>query len=188
MNSVTSPPVAGLAASAANSMRTRHLALGQRLLGLLAEDEDAHHRVGVRQLAVVDEQREPAQVVGLGDDHALGAARRDHEVGADRVRVVVDPRDHPRQDVLDVAAELVLGDLRERRHDAEERRERGQQRQDVVLLGLLPEQLLELLHLLGVLGGEVVGLAEVVGQVVELDGVVIRVPHARARMASAPRA
>ena len=53
----------------------RHLALGDRLLGLLAEDEDAHHRVGVGQLPVVDEEREPAQVVGLGDDHTLGAAR-----------------------------------------------------------------------------------------------------------------
>ena len=47
----------------------RHLALGRCLLGLLPEDEDAHHRVGVRQLAVVDEQREPTQMVGLRDDH-----------------------------------------------------------------------------------------------------------------------
>ena len=76
MNSVTSPPVAGFAASAANTIRTVTSPSGSASVGLLAEDEDAHHRVGVGELAVVDEEREPAQVVGLGDDHTLGAARR----------------------------------------------------------------------------------------------------------------
>jgi two-component system sensor histidine kinase KdpD len=33
-------------------------------------------------------------------DHALGAALGDHQVGGDRVRVVVDPGDHPGRDVL----------------------------------------------------------------------------------------
>jgi hypothetical protein len=39
------------------------LAGGERLGRLLVVDGHAHHRVGVLQLAVVDEQREAAQVV-----------------------------------------------------------------------------------------------------------------------------
>ena len=46
------------------------------------------------------------------------------------------------------------------------------------LLGLLPEQRLQLLDLLGVARREVVGLGEVVGQVVELDRVLVGLPDA----------
>ena len=55
----------------------------------------------------------------------------------------------------------------------------AEQRQHLVPLGLLPEQLLELFDLVGVLGGKVVGLGEVVGEVVQLGGTGIRVPDAR---------
>ena len=51
------------------------------------------------------------------------------------------------------------------------------QREHAVALGLLPPQLLELLDLVRVLRGDVVGLREVVGQVVELPAdVPVRVP------------
>ena len=81
MNRVTSPPVAGFAASASNCMRTVTSPVGQRLVGDLLEHEHAHHRVGVRELAVLDVEGEAAEVVRLGDDHPLGAA-----VGHDEVR------------------------------------------------------------------------------------------------------
>ena len=69
--------------------------------------------------------------------------------------------------------------LGQRWRDPEEHPEGGQQRQDLVLLGLRPEQRPQLLDLVGMLRGEVVRLAEVVGQVVQLGRVVVRVPHAR---------
>ena len=81
----------------------------------------------------------------------------------------------PDGDVLDVAVEGVRRDRRHRRQDPEEDREPGHQRQDVVRFGLLPEELLELCEFLRVLGGEVLGLGEVVRQVVELPGVLVRV-------------
>jgi hypothetical protein len=49
----------------------------------------------------------------------------------------------------------------------------------LVALGLLPEQVLEFLDLLGVLGGQVVRLREVVGEVVQLGGTCVRIPDAR---------
>ena len=125
-----------------------------------------------------DEEREPAQVVGLGHDHPFGAAFGDHQVGADRVGVVVDPRDHPRQHVLDVAAELEPGLLGQRRQHAEEGGQGRQQRQHLVPLGLGPEQLLQLGDLVRMLGRQVVRLAVIVGQVIQLDRIGIRVPDA----------
>ena len=127
-------------------------------------------------LPSVDEQREPAQMVGLGHDHPFGAAFGDDQVGADRVGVVVDPRDHPRQHVLDVAAELEPGLLWQRRQHAEEGGKGRQQWQHLVPLGLGPEQLLELGDLVRVLGGQVVRLAVIVGQVVQLGRVGVGVP------------
>ena len=96
MKNVTSPPVAGAAASASNSIRTSTVPVGSFTL-----DEHAHHRVGVLELAVVDVRREAAEMVSLGDDHAFGSAFGDLERGGDRVGVVVDPGDHSRGDVLD---------------------------------------------------------------------------------------
>ena len=129
------------------------------------------------ELAVLDEQREPAQVVGLGHDHAFGSLGRDDQVGADRVGVVVDARDHPGHDVLDVAAVLDRDDVGSRRQDAEEGGQGGEQGEHLVLFRLLPEKVLEFLHLVGVLGGDVVGLGEVVGQVVQLGGAGVGVPY-----------
>ena len=128
------------------------------------------------QLPVLDEQRESSEVVGVGDDHSLGAAVRDVQIRADRVGVVVDPRDAPGGHVLHVS---VVGGSRlgaERRQDAEEGGEPGEQRLDVVLLRLFPEQVLQLLHLLRIAGRQVVCLGEVIGQVIQLDRVLIGVP------------
>src|SRR5262245_31150084 len=112
-NSVTWPPVAGLGSSATNLHPYGDLTGGQPLLSLLPVDEHAHRRARVGELAVLDEQREATHVVGLGHDHALGAFRRHDRVCADRVRVVVDARDHSRHDVLDVAAILDRRHVRE---------------------------------------------------------------------------
>ena len=81
--------------------------------------------------------------------------------------------------VLDVARERVAGDRGQRRQDAEEDADRAEQRQRPVALRLLPEQLLQLLELLGVLRREVLRLREVVRQVVQLPHVLLGVPLAR---------
>jgi hypothetical protein len=93
----------------------------QRLGRLLLVHVDAHHAVGVLEPAVLDEEREAAQVIRLGDDHPLDAVVRDFQVGADRVGVVVVRGSSP-GDVLDLA---VVGELRlfaERGRHAEEQR------------------------------------------------------------------
>ena len=131
------------------------------------------------QLAVLDEEREATEVVGLGDDDALRAAVGHDEVGTDRVGVVVDAGHHARKDVLDVAAELELGGLGQGRQLPEEGRQGGEQGQDLVALGLLPEERSELRHLLRVVRREVMCLAEVVGQVVQLGRIRVWVPGAR---------
>ena len=63
------------------------------------------------------------------------------------------------------------GDVRARRDDAG--RHRGIHREDLVFLGLLDEQLLHLLHLVGILVGDVLGLAEVLGQIVKFQHLVV---------------
>ena len=150
-SSVTSPPVAGFGASAAKTISTLTSPAGKRRLGLLRVLEHAEHRVVVLQLPVLDVEREAAEVVERRHDHALDAALRDDEVGADRVRVVVDPRDHPGGDVLDPAAVGELRLLRDRRHDPVEGREPAEDRQHLVALRLLPEELAQLLDLLRML-------------------------------------
>ena len=84
----------------------------------------------------------------------------------------------------DVTGEAEPGDGRHRRQDPEERREAAEQRQHAIALGLLPEQLLELLELVGVLGREVVRLGEVVGQVVQLPDVLLGVVGSGLELAS----
>ncbi len=124
----------------------RHVARREVFLGDLFEDQHAHHRIGVGELPVLDVEREPAEVVGLGDDDTFGAAFGHDQICGDRVRAVVDPGDHARHHVLDVAAELERRLIRDRGQDAEERRERREQREHVVPLCLLPEQVLERLR------------------------------------------
>ena len=63
------------------------------------------------------------------------------------------------------------GDVRTRGHQAA--CHRGVHREDLELLRLLDEQLLHLLDLVGVLVGDVLGLAEVGGEVVELEHLVV---------------
>src|SRR5262245_10816735 len=111
-----------------------------------------------------------------GDYHALDAPVRNHEVGADRVRVVVDTRDHPGGDVLDPAAVREPRVLRDRWDDPVERRETAEDRQHLVALRLLPEELAQLLDLLRMLAGEVSRLREVVWEVIELDGIGVGIP------------
>ena len=80
-----------------------HVASRKIFLGDLREDQDAHHRIRVGgELAVLDVEREPAQVIGLGDDHAFGAAFGHDQVCSDRVRAVINAVDHARHHV-DVA-------------------------------------------------------------------------------------
>ncbi len=63
------------------------------------------------------------------------------------------------------------GDVRARGHDAG--RHRGVQREDLILLRFLDEHLLHLLHFVRILVGEVLGLAEVLVQVVEFEHLVV---------------
>ena len=50
----------------------------------------------------VNPEREPADEVGVGDDHAFRPAWRDLEVGLDRVGAPKDPRDHTPLHVLNI--------------------------------------------------------------------------------------
>ena len=117
-----------------------HVARRQLVFGLLFVLEHSQERVGVLELPVLDEQGETSEMARFGDDHALRATVGDVKVGADRVGVVVDPRDRPGRDVLHHAVIGVWSSRADRRQDPEERSEPGQQRLDVVLLGLFPEQ------------------------------------------------
>ncbi len=99
-----------------------HISGRQLALGLLVVLEHSQERVGVLQLPVLDEQREPSEMARFGDDHPLGATVGDVEVRGDRVGVVVDPRHRTGGDVLDIP---VVGNGRvraERGQDPEERR------------------------------------------------------------------
>ncbi len=153
---------------------------GKRLVGHALEDLDAQHRVRVRKPAVaVHPQREPTHLVRVGHEHAFGAALGHRDIGFNRVAASVDARDHAALDVLHVAVELETGNGRQRRQDPEEDRHAAQKRQGLVAVGLGPEQLLQLGELLGLLGGEVVRLGEVIGEVVELPSVVLGVVDTR---------
>ena len=78
--------------------------------------------------------------------------------------------------VLHVPAELEPGLGWQRRQHAEEGGKGCQQRQHLVPLGLGPEELLQLGDLLRMLGREVVRLAVIIRQVIELDRIAVRVP------------
>ena len=129
------------------------------------------HRLALEQVEAV-----AGEAPARGQDHALGAALRHLDVGGDGVggvqqqrRVALRQADHrPRVDELRAPG----GDVRARRDDA--RRHRGVQREDLVLLRFRDEHLPHLLHLLRVLRGDVVGLAEVLVQVVELEHLVVQ--------------
>ena len=103
-----------------------YLAGRERAGRLLPVDLHAKHAVRVLQLPVLDEQREPTQVIGLRHDHPLGATFGNDQVGGDAVGVGVDGRDHARSHAVDVAREPVCRLRRRRGHDAPERAQRGE--------------------------------------------------------------
>jgi hypothetical protein len=84
-SSVTSPARRRLRRVGREDELDVDLAGRQGLLGRLGVLQHAEHRVGVLELAVLHEEREPAGMVGLGDDHPFRASLGDDQVGADRV-------------------------------------------------------------------------------------------------------
>ncbi len=176
--SVTSPPVPGFGSSASNSIFDAHVARRERRRRRLLVALDAEERVGVVEHALlVDPEPEPADEVGVRDDDALGAA-----VGHRRAP----PRS--RRSVRRSGGRAPSGRSGRRRRTCSGSRSaaaagcrrstqmRAEQRQHVVALRLLPEELLQLRELLRVLGREVLRLREVVRQVVELPRVLARDP------------
>ena len=123
------------------------------------------HRLALEQIEAV-----AAEAAALRDDHPFGAALRDLHLGLEVVRGVEDAR----RVAVGRAGQLAgVGEHVAAGRDAGPRRDepRGHgriQRQDLVLLRLDPEQVLHLLELLRVLGGDVVRLRPVLAQVVQL--------------------
>ena len=146
---------------------------GLRALPLDALEVDQipqEHRLALEQVEAVA-GKAPAR----GQDHALGATFGDRDVRRDGVgaveqegRITLRESHHrPGVDVLRTAG----SDIRARRDDP--RGHRGIQREDLVFLRFRDELLSQLRHLLRMLGGDVVGLAEIPGQVVELEHLVV---------------
>ena len=128
---------------------------------------EADEVVDVDRLAGLHVEAPAAEASALREDDAVGAALRAVDIGGDRQRAVLDVDEH----VLRHA--LHAGVQRERRAVAHQVGPSGQFRVDAfddavvdgqhaVLHGLLHEQVLQLLQLRRVLGGEVVDQAEVV--------------------------
>ena len=127
-----------------------------------------------------DVEGEPAEVVGLGDDHALGPTVGDDEVGRDRVGAVVDPRDHARtarsgrRRGTRTSSRSVIGGSMPKNVDSV-----ASSGSTLYRSASSQNRSLSSCTLSGMLGGEVVGLGEVVGQVVQLGGSRVRIPDAR---------
>ena len=149
---------------------------------------DAEEVVGVGDRAVLDEQRVAAEPRAVGEDDALGR-RGEVDLGEDLVRDVVHVRRGP---LGHLRRARVVDELTARRHRLVElhRDERLEvlrvaddlqvvQRQHVVGLRLFEPERLELLDLLGVLGGEVVRLGAVDIRVEQLPLVVVEARDAR---------
>jgi hypothetical protein len=151
------------------------LAGRQRLRAFPANTLEVHQVPEEDRLALEQVEAVAAEPAAGGQDHALGAARRHLDVGGDGVgrvqqqrRVALRDAGHRlRVDELGAARR----DVRARRHKA--RRHGGVQRQHLILLGLLAEDLPQLLHLLGVLGRHVLELGPVLAQVVQFPGHVV---------------
>jgi hypothetical protein len=100
---------------------------------------DSQEAVGVVQLVIHHEQAVAAEVVEGGDDHALGPALGNLDIGGDGVGTVEDRRVDALREVLDIPApEGPPGLVAQRRHDPEEGRQPGEQRGDVVSPPLPP--------------------------------------------------
>ena len=152
---------------------------------LPAKREALHaHEVVVEHRPAVEQVEAPAvEASALRRDHAVRAAGGNLHVGADLERFVLEVRRGAFGNAR-LAGEVGehAAPAREAGADADvEALDRAVvEREHVVLGGLDPEQVLQLAQLRGLLVGEVHGLAEVLGDVVELPLVVI------ARPASAP--
>ena len=121
-------------------------------------------------------EAEPAEGAALGEEHAVGAAVGDGDRRGDRHRLVLEDDDR----VLREAAHAGEQELRGAGDELGAAGELGVEpfvapvveREHVVLAGLDEEQALQLAELVGLLGGEVVGLGPVVGAV-QLPHVVV---------------
>ena len=128
------------------------------------------HRLALEQVEAI-----AGEASAGGQDHAFRAAFGHFNVGGDGVgtveqerRITLRQADHrPGIDELGAAG----GDVRTRGDDA--RGHRGVHREDLILLRLRDEHLLHLLHLVRILVGDVLGLAEVRVQVVEFEHLVV---------------
>ncbi len=127
------------------------------------------------RLALQKVEAVPSEATAGGDNHTFSAAFGDCDVRRERVGAIKDHRrialrqtgHRPGVDELGSPG----GDVWPRCDD-----QRGDRRvhwEDLVLFGFFDEELLQLLDLFGVLGGQVLRLAEVLGQVVELEDLVI---------------
>ena len=148
---------------------------GARASGLPAhalQVDQVPHEYG---LAFEQVEAVAAEASARRQDHAFGAALRYLDFGGDRVRgiqqewrVALRQPDHrPRVDELGASGR----DIGPRRDDA--RGDRRVHREDLMLLRFRDEHLPHLLHLLRVLGRDVVDLAEILRQVVELEDLVV---------------
>ncbi len=128
------------------------------------------HRLALEQVKTI-----AGEAPAGGQDHAFRAALRHVNVRRDGVGTVEQERgialrqaNHgPGVNELGTAG----GDVRARGHDAGSHR--GVQREDLIFLGFRDEHLLHLLHLVRMLVGDVLGLAEVRVQVVEFEHLVV---------------
>ena len=125
------------------------------------------------RLAVAEVEAVAAGQAAVGEDHPLGPALGNLDVGGDRERLVQHRRRGAvgQRDLAGIVDELVAlaGEARPALEFGVQPFDGAPvERQHVVLLRLLPEQGLEFLDLLRVLGRQVVGLGEVLVDVVEL--------------------
>ena len=131
---------------------------------LIVVDE---HRLALQQV-----QAPAVEAAALVDDHAVAAALGHVDLGGDRVGLVEQARHVAFGDVRDGQARVVehrpaRGKARARRD--EPRRGRGVERQHLVLGEFAEHQVPHLLHLLGVLRGDVGELRPVVLELEEFD-------------------
>ena len=149
-------------------------------IGLFGTDDEvlqAAPVVAVLELAVLGVQAPAADVRALGDDHALGALLRHHDLGGDGVRLVLDVEDAVLRQAAH-AAEQQLGLALDQDRPAGRVRVHLLhhpviQRQHLVARRLDQPEALQLVELLRILLGQVLGLAPVLGGVVELPDIVV---------------
>ena len=133
--------------------------------------------VAVLELAVLGVQAPAADVRALGDDHALGALLRHHDLGGDGVRLVLEVQ-HAVLRQASHAAEEQLGLALDQHRPAGGVRVHlldhpVVERQHLVARRLDQPEALQLVELLRHLLGQILRLAPVLGRVVEFPDVVV---------------